>query len=631
MSTTSFFAYPSQPPELAASVRSSLKILTDEYRLEGFNGWEETDIAGRFIIEPILGQIDDCAFLAADVTRLNFNVTYEIGYAIGRNRRILLTRNSSITADDSLIREMGIFDTLGYKSYSNDRTLAGILRTVSDFRTFELRTDGISVNQPVYIVLPKTKNDYEIHLLSQVKKAKLRFRSFDPDEQPRLSGGEAIRNVAASYGIVVPLISSNRRDFQVHNLRAAFVAGLVHGLEKELLLLQFGEDPVPIDYRDLVSYVGRKEQIDGYIAEFAPTITGLLQPDVPPVVSEPKSFLAKMNLGAPAAENEMSELSEYYLETEEFRKTARGEAQIVAGRKGSGKSALFFRLRDKYRTSKSNVVLDLRPEGFQLRKFKDVVLVYLEQGTREHTITAFWEYLLLLEICHRILVNDRDSHMLNNHLYEPYQELAKAYRADEFVSEMDFAERMLKLIDRIMEDFKGVVGSKPDHTRLSTHELTNLLYKHDTRKLREKISNYLGYKREVWILFDNLDKGWPPRGLGDEDVLILRCLVEAMAKLEKYLRREKTKCHCVLFLRNDVYELLVENTTDRGKTSRVTLDWTDAEMLREMLRRRLVNNNLDPDADFDSIWQRILRQPHRFRGIIELPPGAVSNAAAIAD
>jgi hypothetical protein len=430
-------------------------------------------------------------------------------------------------------------------------------------------------------------------------------RPLTPDEQPRLSAGEAIRNVAASYGIIVPLISCNRRDFQVHNLRAAFVAGLAHGLEKELLLLQFGDDPVPIDYRDLVRHVGRKEQIDGYIADFAPTITGLLQPDVPSVVSQPKSFLAKMNLGAPAAENEMGELSEYYLETEEFRKTARGEAQIVAGRKGSGKSALFFRLRDKYRASKSNVVLDLRPEGFQLRKFKDVVLVYLEQGTHEHTITAFWEYLLLLEICHRILVNDKDLHMLANHLYEPYQALAKEYRGDEFVSEMDFAERMMKLIDRIMEDFQGVLGSRQDGTRLSTNELTNLLYKHDTRNLREKISNYLGHKREVWILFDNLDKGWPPRGLGDEDVLILQCLVEAMVKLEKYLRREKTKCHCVLFLRNDVYELLVENTTDRGKTSRVTLDWTDPEMLREMLRRRLVNNDLNPDADFDSIWQRI--------------------------
>jgi hypothetical protein len=177
----SFFAYPSQPPELAATIRSSLKILRDEYRLEGFNGWEETDIAGRFIIEPILGQIDDCDFLAADVTRLNFNVTYEIGYAIGRKRRIRLTRNSCINADDSLIREMGIFDTLGYKPYSDDRNLANTLRSVADFRAYELRADGISMKQPVYVILPKTKNEYEIHLLSQVKKAKLRFRSFDPD------------------------------------------------------------------------------------------------------------------------------------------------------------------------------------------------------------------------------------------------------------------------------------------------------------------------------------------------------------------------------------------------------------------------------------------------------------------
>jgi len=54
---------------------------------------------------------------------------------------------------------------------------------------------------------------------------------------------------------------------------------------------------------------------------------------------------------------------------------------MVIGRKGSGKSALFFQVRDKLRENRQNVVLDLKPDGYQLLKFKDSVLRLLEAGT----------------------------------------------------------------------------------------------------------------------------------------------------------------------------------------------------------------------------------------------------------
>jgi ABC-type phosphonate transport system ATPase subunit len=41
---------------------------------------------------------------------------------------------------------------------------------------------------------------------------------------------------------------------------------------------------------------------------------------------------------------------------------------IVVGRKGAGKTALFIQIRDKIRSDKRNVVVDLKPEGYQLLK-----------------------------------------------------------------------------------------------------------------------------------------------------------------------------------------------------------------------------------------------------------------------
>src|SRR5205085_914189 len=160
--------------------------------------------------------------------------------------------------------------------------------------------------------------------------------------------------------------------------------------------------------------------IDQYIADFAPEIGERFQTTSPPLNNETLTFLERLNPGASAAENELQDLGSYYLETDEYRRTSRGEVRIVTGRKGAGKTALFAQLRDRIRRDKSRLVLDLKPEGFQLLKLKDRVLDYLEEGTKEHTITAFWEYLLLLEMCHKLLEKDHEVHMRNGRLFEPY-------------------------------------------------------------------------------------------------------------------------------------------------------------------------------------------------------------------
>jgi hypothetical protein len=442
--------------------------------------------------------------------------------------------------------------------------------------------------------------------MARIKKARLRFRQFDPEEQSRLRAGEAIDNVAESHGVVTVLLPRDRVDAVVHNYRAAFVAGLALGLEKELLLLQHGDDPVPLDYQDLVKPFRFPTQIDEAVAAFSPAISARFQSSAPVVISEPKTLLERLNLGASAAENELQELGYYFLETDEFRRTLRGEIKVVAGRKGSGKTALFAQLRDNLREDRSNVILDLRPEGFQLLKFKERVLDYLEEGTKEHTVTAFWEYLLLLEICHKLLAKDRSVHMRDQRLYAPYRKLADTYYQDDFVSEGDFAERMLKLKERIADDFGATLKDDQKKRILESGEITELLYKHDVARLRSDVMGYLEFKSSLWILFDNLDKGWPPHGIQAEDVLTLRCLMDAMTKIQRELRRENIECHGVVFIRNDVYELLVANTPDRGKVPSVVLDWTDADLLRELLRRRfLYGDDLDPEMSFDAIWSSI--------------------------
>ena len=441
-------------------------------------------------------------------------------------------------------------------------------------------------------------------MIARVKKARLFYRSFDPSEQSRLSAHDAIRNVSQSAGVLLQLSHSRNADAYLNNLRAAFLAGLAHGMEKVTTILQEGDEPVPLDYRDFVCSYAHPSQMDDVIEDFAKNVVESLQVGAPIRIKGPTSFLARMTLGASSAENEFSELGGYYLQTDAFLRTARGEARLVVGRKGSGKTALFSQVRDKVRRNKRNIVLDLKPEGYKLKKFKEAVAIFLREGSYEHTIMALWEYLLLLEICYKLLEKDEIPHTRNHHLYEPYRRLAELYQTDEYITEGDFSERMTVLLERISHDYVAKFGMEPD-TVLTQAQVTDLIYKHDVAALREHVRTYMSHKGELWVLIDNLDKGWPTHGVGADDLILIRALLEATRKLERDFQRANQTCHTVVFLRNDVYEMLVRETPDRGKESKVALDWTDADLLREVLRRRIIYNQMDGSLEFSRIWPRL--------------------------
>ena len=107
-------------------------------------------------------------------------------------------------------------------------------------------------------------------------------------------------------------------------------------------------------------------------------------------------------------------------------------------------------------------------------------------------------------------------------------------------------DRMSRLIDSIRKRHAGKYGSHPQ-PRLSEPQITELLYDHDVATLRDQVTRHLKLKESVWILFDNLDKGWPTHGLEHEDVLILRALLEATRKLERHLDRNDIEAHTWCF------------------------------------------------------------------------------------
>lgn len=606
-----FFAYPSNPSELGQCIEEAVNQLNKSQSNLEIKTWRQLDIIGHFISSEVLSGIDNADFFLADITRLNFNVTYEIGYAIGRSKRVLLIKNKSLTNNGAKIEDVGIYDTLGYEEYQNAIELKQFCIGVSKNIPIETQSK-LNRQAPVYLVETPFKTDWSGRIVSRVKKSGYTFRNFDPNEQPRLSAYDAINQVASSYGVVVPLLSKSSNGQEIHNLRSAFVAGLADGMNKALCLIQNGDDPVPLDYRDFVSVTYHPNEVNDVIAEFASKVAVAFQEHVEAKKIPERSFLKKLNLGATSAENEMRDLNSYYLETDQYLKALRGEAHLVVGRKGSGKSAIFLQVRDleRDRNRSKNIVLDLKPDGYKLIKFKERMLSFLEEGTYLHTITAFWEYVLLLEICYKILEKDKKRHLNDHHLYDGYRNLAQLYSVEEYESEGDFSERMSNLMEKIYSEYQSL-HSGENKVRLTSPEVTELIYKHDVKKLRAELMEYMEKKGTLWLLFDNIDNGWPTSGLEHSDLLIIRALIDATRKIERVFGNQELDVKTAVFLRNDVYELLVKETADRGKEASVLLDWTDPDLLRQLVRLRILANGLDENTDFQSAWLKIIVSHYR--------------------
>jgi len=607
-SQLAFVAYPSKDVALAGLVLEAVRHANARSSTVRYEPWEYNDISGQPLISPILERIEESSFIVADITYLNLNVVYEIGFSIGSRKRAFLIRHANISGDREIARQAGIFDTLGYFEYSDLPTLSHRLTSHIDLTSIPFTAD-INIRAPVYVVEPPEKDEAATLMVSRLKKARYRYRSFNPSEDSRLSATDAVRQVAASAGTLVIMRGSGVWA-QIHNVRSFFVAGLADGMGKPTLFLCPVECGAPVDVRDEVKTFRHPEDIADHIANFVPNVAEYLQ-RVDPMPVRLATPLQTLAMGDPTAENEMTTLADYFLPTDQYGRTLQGDVNLVVGRKGSGKTALFIQVRDKIRADKRNIVVDLKPEGYQLIKLKEDILTHLSEGSRQHLITAFWEYLLLLEVAYKLLEKDRNTYRYNHEIYPLYRELEEAYKDERLSGEGDFSERLLSLSQKVSSEYASRYGDRTA-TRLTTDEVAELVYSRDIRTLERRISKYLEKKQSVWVLFDNLDKGWSTKGIDEIDAIVLRCLIDAGRKLERDMRRAGHTFRCVVFIRNDVYDFLMQHSSDYGKEMRAVVDWTDADQLRELLRLRLISAlGLNRDVPFDRIWPQVCASHYR--------------------
>ncbi len=103
-----FFAYPSAPAAIPDVFRRAASEINRTRQLRAVL-WEDLAPTGKIVIEEVCRSIAGNQVFAADLTHLNPNVLFELGYAIAQNLRIWLLADTSVSSVKPELAELRLF------------------------------------------------------------------------------------------------------------------------------------------------------------------------------------------------------------------------------------------------------------------------------------------------------------------------------------------------------------------------------------------------------------------------------------------------------------------------------------------------------------------------------------------
>lgn len=226
-----FFAYPGRSQLLAETMRSTAAKL-DERSNSTVQTWEDLAVDGRLVIGEITGAIDAATLVVAEITHLNANVLFEVGYALASDKQIVLALdNSELGAHDNW-KALGVLSSIGYTGYdgSSDELMARIAEREPEEKSLweDLLVQGDAgpqlPNSLFYVPLGNRADASRTVDRSLKARKHLLFREADEDEQGLAPMPWYAAQIYQSSAALLHLRGPQRSRHEVHNTRASLFA-----------------------------------------------------------------------------------------------------------------------------------------------------------------------------------------------------------------------------------------------------------------------------------------------------------------------------------------------------------------------------------------------------------------------
>ncbi|MFC3774722.1 nucleoside 2-deoxyribosyltransferase [Mycolicibacterium holsaticum] len=602
--------YPEKPRGQADVLRATAKKLNSAGVVAALT-WESLNVEGTIVISAILEAIDSAAMCVFDITAPNPNVLFEAGYAIGRGKPVWLTMDATDARAQSDWRDFALLREVGYTAYQNSDELVGKFDSLDPISNLQALYDQI-----IEPALPEqeTPRDSVLYCTTfQPFEASNRLNNMmearqsrgekiivaDPSETSLVPLTWFVRQMSAAAGVIVSYAGQNRKRADLYNNRHAFIAGVAMGLEIPILMLAEDTYAPPFDYEGLLHIYETAEEC----LEDAREWLGSLELDraswKTPRVSL-RSKLAGLRFGEHVAENERTELPDYFVETSGYHEVVAARDSIFIGHRGTGKTANAIQAFDHLAGNKTNLVILIKPPGFEFPAML-AVIERLPAFQHDYFFDALWRFVIQTEIANAVL-----QRLEQRSQYVPYSADEQSFL--DYVQEAPFVVRA-EMSVRLEQALDALLSALPEQSDDSKRNLINEAF--HTRALavlRSRLGIALKDRSRVAVFVDNLDKGWERSANFSVMARFILGLLTARGQIvldfqrEDYWR-ESIKLTVAIFLRSDIYAYLRDAAREPDKLPISNVTWRDRATLRHVLESRFLLSTSSPSPD--RLWSEV--------------------------
>ena len=611
---TAFFAYPSYPNNLTEVLRSAIKKINQAEPQIKITSWEDLNVTGNLIVSQILTAISQADVFACDLTYLNPNVLFELGFAIARRKKVWIVIDTNIKDSQEKFNKFKILTTSGYSPYSNSQDILNSFIAEKPFDNLEktLFKDAIeqSVEQlasPKMLFLKSGINTEASTKLSQiVESSEIPVTIDDPQEMQIQSLSWYAQHTYNAPAVIAHFLSTNHINHGLHNAKCAFISGLALGFESDILML--AHEPfknAPIDYKDMLfvhnTAAACEETAENWLGkQKSNNFASFLRTAQSNKPTSSYTDLQRIALGEFVAENERESLKNYFVQTAAFNNALRENHTVFIGRKGTGKTANFFMLHDTLLEDKRNHVCLIKPPSYELEGVLRILRQAISTSEQGYLIESLWKFLIYSELVVSIMdkIKQKPKYLApdsNEQNFLDFVEQSKSVFKDEFSIRLDNSVKALQEVESL-----GTAAQQ--RARIS-----ELLHMDIIGKARSYVGNVLSEKNKVVILIDNLDKAWKKGANLKELSTFLFGLISVSQDVAKEFnrqnpRREPVNLSIAVFLRSDIFQQISRYAREPDKISFQQIDWNDQELLTRVIEERILTSNIS--ADTNDVWSK---------------------------
>ena len=298
-----------------------------------------------------------------------------------------------------------------------------------------------------------------------------------------------------------------------------------------------------------------------------------------------KTAIRANTLGEQTAEHDHPRLETNFIETPEYRSILETRDRcVVVGRRGTGKSAMMWKLEQFWSTQRATHVIKVAPEDYQTIGFRSLFQVFVGRYSLVRAAARLaWKYSFLMEMLEHLSKSFKTRGAIASH--RSTQEHIRRWFSDSLPL-LSKANARVGPILKTQQNEESLIGELP--RLLDLHQI-----EHDFEEIIAK-SNV-----KFIILIDRLDEGFENDETG---AAIVSGAIGAISELNKRYERVRP----VLFMRDNVNKSIARFDPDytrniEGEVLRI--HWDQFQLLNLVSRRLSSAFGLGIEND-QKVWDR---------------------------